>query len=230
MLIAKIMNKFYLTTPIFYINDVPHIGHAYVTVAADILARYYKEKLGEENVFFLTGTDEHGAKIAEAAKDAGKNPKEFADDIVPKFEEAWKLLNIDYSHFFRTTDPRHEKKVSEILQKIYNKGLIYEGVYEGLYCVGCEKFLAESDLVEEKCPLHPNLTPVHQKEKNYFFKLSEFKKDLIGWFEKGTVEILPKSKKSEILGKLRDELKFPGKEFLGEFLFPGTGNKLFMFG
>ena len=207
MLIAKIMNKFYLTTPIFYINDVPHIGHAYVTVAADILARYYKEKLGEENVFFLTGTDEHGAKIAEAAKDAGKNPKEFADDIVPKFEEAWKLLNIDYSHFFRTTDPRHEKKVSEILQKIYNKGLIYEGVYEGLYCVGCEKFLAESDLVEEKCPLHPNLTPVHQKEKNYFFKLSEFKKDLIGWFEKGTVEILPKSKKSEILGKLRDELK-----------------------
>src|SRR3990167_5332940 len=114
MLIAKIMNKFYLTTPIFYINDVPHIGHAYVTVAADIIARYYKQKLGEENVFFLTGTDEHGAKVATAAKEAKKDPQEFADSIVPKFKDAWELLNINYDHFFRTTDPKHEKLVQII--------------------------------------------------------------------------------------------------------------------
>src|SRR3989344_5945810 len=176
------MNKFYITTPIYYINDIPHIGHAYTTVAADIIARYYKQKLGEKQVFFLTGTDEHGAKVATAAKEAGKDPKEFADSIVPQFESAWSLLNIKYSHFFRTTDQRHEKLVKEILQRIYDKGFIYEGVYEGLYCEGCERFLTEDDLIDGKCPLHPKLTPIHQKEKNYFFKLSAFKKDLIELF------------------------------------------------
>ncbi|MBI4098126.1 MAG: methionine--tRNA ligase [Candidatus Levybacteria bacterium] len=199
--------KFYITTPIYYINDIPHIGHAYTTLAADIVARYYKQKFGSDNVFFLTGTDEHGAKVASAAKDAGKEPKEFADSIVPKFQSAWKLLNIDYSYFFRTTDPRHEKKVAEILQKIYDKGYIYEGLYEGLYCEGCEKFLTDDDVVGGKCPLHPNKTPVHQKEKNYFFKLSKFKDSLIKDFENDDVEILPVAKKNEILGKLRDELK-----------------------
>lgn len=199
------MNKFYITTPIYYINDIPHIGHAYTTVAADIIARYYKQKLGDENVMFLTGTDEHGAKIATAAKKAGKEPKEFADSIVPQFENAWKLLNVEYSHFFRTTDPRHEKLVQEILQKIKDKGLIEEGIYEGLYCEGCEKFLTETDLVDGKCPLHPNLTPIHQKEKNYFFKLSRFEKDLIELFESDEVKILPESKKKEILGKLKSD-------------------------
>lgn len=199
-------NKFYITTPIYYINDIPHIGHAYTTVAADIISRYYKQKLGDENVMLLTGTDEHGAKTAAAAKEIGVEPKEFADSIVPKFESAWESLNINYSHFFRTTDPRHEKLVQEILQKIYDKGLIYEGIYEGLYCVGCEKFLTESDLVDGKCPLHPNKTPVHQKEKNYFFKLSSFEKDLISIFENDEVKILPKSKKNEILGKLKEGL------------------------
>lgn len=197
------MNKFYITTPIYYINDIPHIGHAYTTVAADIIARYFRQKLGEENIFFLTGTDEHGAKIATAAKEANQNPQEFADSIVPKFQEAWELLNISNNHFFRTTDPRHEKLVQEILQKIYDKGFIYEGIYEGLYCEGCEKFLTEDDLENDKCPLHPNKTPVHQKEKNYFFKLSEFEKDLITKFENDEVKILPNSKKNEILGKLK---------------------------
>ena len=201
------MNKFYVTTPIYYINDIPHIGHAYTTVAADIVARYYQQKLGKENVFFLTGTDEHGAKIAAAAVKNNKNPKEYADSVVPKFKEAWKLLDINYSHFFRTTDIRHEELVSEILQKIYDKGLIEEGIYEGLYCVGCERFLNESDLVNGKCPLHPNKIPVHQKEKNYFFKLSTFKQDLIKDFTRDVVSILPDSKKKEILGKLKEELK-----------------------
>lgn len=201
------MNKFYITTPIYYINDIPHIGHAYTTVAADIIARFQKQKLGDENVFFLTGTDEHGAKVATAAKEAGKNPKDYADSVVPRFEEAWKLLNINYDHFFRTTDVRHEKLVREILQKINRKGLIKEGVYEGLYCEGCEKFLSESDLVNGKCPLHPNKTPIKQKEKNYFFKLSQFQDGLIKDFKTGIVKILPETRKNEILGKLKEELK-----------------------
>lgn len=205
MLEEATMNKFYVTTPIYYINDIPHIGHAYTTVAADVIARYYKEKLGQENVLFLTGTDEHGAKIAEAAKKENKEPKAFADEIVPKFQEAWAELNINYSHFFRTTDPRHEKLVQEILKKIKDKDLIYEGIYEGPYCVGCERFYTEDELIDGKCPLHPNVTPVNQKEKNYFFKLSNFEKELIELFEKDDVKILPKSKKSEILGKLRSD-------------------------
>ena len=199
------MNKFYISTPIYYINDIPHIGHAYTTVAADVIARYYKQKIGDENVFFLTGTDEHGAKVATAAKSAGKDPKEFADSIIPKFENAWKSLNINYSHFFRTTDERHEKIVGEILQKIYDKKLIYEDVYEGLYCEGCERFLTEDELVNGKCPLHPSLEPKHQKENNYFFKLSEFNDDLIRLFETDEVAILPESRKNEILGKLKSD-------------------------
>ena len=200
-----VMNKFYISTPIYYINDVPHIGHAYTTVAADVIARYFKEKLGDENIFFLTGTDEHGAKVSSAAKEAGKEPLEFANSIVPQFESAWELLNINYSYFFRTTDPRHEKIVGVILQKIYDKGFIYEGIYEGLYCEGCEKFLTEEDLESGKCPLHPNKTPVRQKEKNYFIKLSQFRQDLIRLFETEEVKILPESRKNEILGKLKSE-------------------------
>lgn len=192
----------YITTPIYYVNDVPHIGHAYTTVAADTIARYWKQKLGANNVFFLTGTDEHGAKVAQSAEERGVTPKEYADQVSPRFQEAWDLLNIKYDYFIRTTDPNHEKFAAEVLQKIYDKGFIYEDVYEGLYCVGCEKFLAEADLVDSKCPLHPNSEPVHQKEKNYFFKLSLFEKDLISWFENGDVIISPTTRKNEVLGKL----------------------------
>lgn len=201
------MNKLYVTTPIYYVNDVPHIGHAYSTIAADVLARYWREKLGPKDVFFLTGTDEHGVKVAQAAKEAGQTPKEFADSVSPRFEEAWKLLNIMPNFFIRTTDPRHEKLVTEILQKIYDSGYIYEGVYEGLYCEGCERFLAEGDLVDGHCPLHPNKESTYQKEKNYFFKLSSFKDQLIRLFESGEVEILPESRKNEVLGKLKQELQ-----------------------
>lgn len=201
------MNKYYITTPIYYVNDVPHIGHAYTTAAADVLSRYWRQRLREEKVFFLTGADEHGAKVAQAAKVAGQNPKEFADVVVTRFQDSWKLLNIGYNHFIRTTDPRHEKIVQEVLQKIYEKGLIYKGVYEGLYCEGCEKFLSKEDLVNGKCPLHPNKEPIQQREKNYFFKLSSFKERLTEIFSKDEYAILPASRKNEILGKLQNGLQ-----------------------
>ena len=199
------MTRFYITTPIYYVNDVPHIGHAYTTVAADVLARYHKQ-VGD-STFFLTGTDEHGVKVAQAAKEAGKDPKKYADAVVPRFQDAWKLLEIDYDYFIRTTDPRHEKIAQDTLQKVYDNGYIYEDVYEGLYCEGCEKFVTEDDLVDGKCPLHPNKKPVHQKEKNYFFKLSKFQKQLIKLFKTSEVQILPGSRKNEVLGKLRENLQ-----------------------
>jgi len=144
--------KFYITTPIYYVNDVPHIGHAYTTIAADVLSRYYKSK-GEE-VFFLTGVDEHGAKIAEAAKAAGKEPKEFVDSLVPAFQNTWKNLNVEYSEFFRTTNPAHEKIVQKFVSDLKEKGFIEKRKYEGLYCVDCERFLLPDELSDGKCPDH----------------------------------------------------------------------------
>jgi len=201
------LSKFYVTTPIYYANSEPHCGSAYTTIAADIVARYFREKFGKENVLSLVGTDEHGQKIAEEADKSGEQPKEYVDNLVPKFKKAWKQLNIDYDVFMRTTDASHEKLVKEVLQKIYDKGLIYAGEYEGWYCVGCEKFLTEKDLVDSKCPLHPNKKPVFQKEKNYFFKLKSFEKKLIDLFESEQVQILPRYRRNEILNRLKDGLE-----------------------
>lgn len=195
--------KFYVTTTIYYVNDVPHIGHAYTTLAGDVVARYWRQKLGKENVFFLTGTDEHGQKIQQTAEENGQTPKEFADAVAPRFQEAWKLLNIKYDHFIRTTDPRHEKVAQDLLQKIYDAGYVYKGTYEGLYCVGCEKFLTETDLVDNKCPLHPNKNPVHQKEENYFLKLKELSKRVLEKIENNEYEILPPFRKNEIVSRLK---------------------------
>lgn len=195
--------KFYITTPIYYVNDVPHIGHTCTTVAADILARFKKQK-GEE-VFFLTGVDEHGQKIAQEAEKEGLTPKEFCDKIAPRFQEAWKDLNIDFDFFIRTTDQRHEKVVAEVLQKIYDKGDIYKGKYEGWYCVGCEKFLTETELVDRHCPLHPPEKTVWKSEDNWFFKLSKYVPEIIKIIEdEKTNYIFPAGKKSEILAKLKD--------------------------
>lgn len=195
--------KYYVTTPIYYVNAAPHIGSAYTTLAADILARYYRIKLGKDNVFFLTGTDEHGQKIAQSAKEKGISPLEFADSIVPKFKKAWKLLNISYDYFIRTTDPKHEKVVSELLQKVYDAGYIYEGVYEGPYCIGCEAFYKESELVNGRCPLHPNKEISYQKEKNYFLKLKDLvNKKVLPKLESGEYNILPPERKNEILSRI----------------------------
>lgn len=198
------MSKYYITTPIYYINDVPHIGHAYTTIAADVQARYHKAK--GDDVFFLTGTDEHGAKIAEAATQAGKEPREFVNSLVPVFKDAWKKLNIEYSEFFRTTDPKHEKIVVEIIKKLQCKGLIEKKKYEGLYCIGCEKYLKPEELVDGKCPDHKT-KPVKQSEENYFFKLSKFSNELERMIEQGQFIIEPASRRNEVLGKIKQGLE-----------------------
>ncbi len=192
-------SKFYITTPIYYVNDKPHIGHAYTTIVADVLARFYREKFGNDSVFFLTGTDEHGAKVAEAAQKANLSPQEFTDQVSARFKEAWQNLEIDYDHFIRTTDANHAKIVVEILKKMKEGGHLYEGDYEGLYCVGCERFINESELVDGKCPDH-NRVPEKLTEKNWFFNLQKFLPKVKAAIESDELLIYPKTRKNEVLG------------------------------
>jgi len=198
--------KKFITTPIYYINDKPHIGHAYTTVAADVLSRYYKSK--GEDVFFLTGTDEHGAKITEAAEKAGKKPKEFVDSLIPKFETAWKNLNIEYDQFFRTTNPDHEKIVQEFILKLKENGYVEKKKYEGLYCVGCERFLQKDELIDGKCPDHGS-EPKLQSEENYFFLLKKAAKDFdhTNVIKSDKLKIGTVGRKNEILGKIDNGLE-----------------------
>jgi len=197
--------KFYITTPIYYVNDKPHIGHACTTIVADIIARYHK--LLDDDVFFLTGTDEHGAKVAQEAAKAGLVPQDFVDKVSRTFEEIWPKLGIKTDFFIRTTNPEHKKIVQEVIRKIYKKGDIYKARYEGFYCVGCEKFITETDLVDGKCPFHPNQEPQKQSEENYFFKLSKYARPLIKAIEdpkdKNHYQISPPGKKEEILSRLK---------------------------
>jgi len=195
--------KFYVTTPIYYPNDVPHLGHAYTTIAADILSRWNKI-LGKE-VFFLTGTDEHGKKIERISKEKGKTPKQFIDELVPKFKEAWRKLNIQYNYFIRTTDKEHEKVVREVLQKVYDKGDIYLGEYEGYYCTGCEAYYTEKDLINGCCPIHKKKVEI-LKEKSYFFRLSKYKKKLLDLYEKNKGFISPENRRKEIINRVKEGL------------------------
>src|SRR3989344_1271669 len=196
--------KFYVTTPIYYTNASPHLGGAYTTIAADILARWNR-LLGKE-VFFLTGTDEHGQKIQETAEKAEKTPKEFVDGIAKEFKEAFKLLNVSNDNFIRTTDPYHEKEVKQILQELYDKKYIYKGFYEAYYCIGCEQYKTESDLVDGKCPLH-NREPELRKEEAYLFKLSKFQDKLLNLIKKGELNIQPKERRKEIIDFIEGGLK-----------------------
>lgn len=202
------MNKtFYLTTPIYYVNARPHIGHAYTTLAADIIARYHKQKLGKESVFFLTGTDEHGAKVAEAASLANKDPQSFCDEVVQEFKEAWKALNINYNHFIRTTDALHEKKAAEFLTALKEKGALYEGDYVGLYCTGCESFITPSQLDENgNCPDHQK-RPEMITEKNWFFALRNYLPRVEELVRNDTLRIEPALRKLEVLGLFKQGLE-----------------------
>ncbi len=196
--------KFYVTTPIYYPSDIPHIGHAYTTIAADILARWHKIK--GDDVFFLTGTDDHGKKIAQTAENAGKSPKEFTDELVPKFKEAWKKLNLRYDRFIRTTDKDHEKVVKKILKKVYDKGDIYLGEYEGYYCTECEAYYTEKDLVDGCCPIH-KIKVERLKEESYFFKLSKYQKKLLELYEKNPEFVSPKNRRREVINRVKEGLR-----------------------
>jgi methionyl-tRNA synthetase len=197
------MKKFYITTPIYYPNSEPHIGTAYTTIVCDVLARWNK-LLGNE-VFFLTGTDEHGKKIENVAKENNQNPKEFVDSMLIKFKEAWTQLNINYDRFIRTTDKDHEEVVQNILQKIYDNKDIYLGEYEGYYCTSCEAYYVENDLKDLKCPIH-NIKIEKLKEKSYFFKLSKYQKKLLDFFEKNPKFIEPEFRKKEIIKRVKEGL------------------------
>jgi len=194
-------NKFYITTPIYYVNDEPHIGHAYTTVVGDVLARYHRQK--GDDVFYLTGTDEHGAKIAESAKAKGIDTQEFCNQTSAKFVKAWESLNISNDYFIRTTNKDHKEAVSKIFQTFYDKALLEEKEYEGLYCVGCEKFLSEKDLVDNRCPDHKR-EPEILKEKNWFFKLEQFLPKIEELITKDEIKILPVTRKNEVLALINE--------------------------
>jgi methionyl-tRNA synthetase len=195
----------YITTPIYYVNDVAHIGHAYTTIIADMLARY--SRLTGLNTFLLTGTDEHGQKIAQSAEARGKTPKEYADEISGKFRTLWDDFDISYNKFIRTTDEEHKLGVQKAFETMYNKGDIYKGEYEGFYCVSCETFFTEKQLVDEQfCPDCGRATSI-VKEESYFFKLSKYEDKLIKWYEENEDCILPRAKKNEISNFVKSGLR-----------------------
>jgi methionyl-tRNA synthetase len=198
---TKMNKKFYITTPIYYVNDIPHIGHAYTTVAADILAR--RNRLLGNEVFFLTGTDEHGQKVEKAAKENGRSPKEHADLMVGNFKELWKRLNISNDGFIRTTDDAHIKTVQGLLQMLLDRGEIEKREYSGWYCTPDERFWTEKDLINGQCPDCGR--PVEQiHEENYFFLMSRYQERLIEYIEKNPDYILPETRRNEVLGFLRN--------------------------
>jgi len=201
-----IPDKFYVTTPIYYVNDIPHIGHAYTTLAADILARH--NRLRGREVFFLTGTDEHGQKVEKAAQEKGRTPKEHADLMVANFKSLWLKLNIKHDAFIRTTDSEHVKTVQSLLQDLYEKGKIEKRLYSGWYCIPDERFWTEKELINGNCPECKR--PVENiSEENYFFLMSKYQDRLIQYIEENTTYIVPETRKNEVLG-------FLGNNVLGD--------------
>lgn len=194
---------FFVTTPIYYVNDVPHIGHAYTTVAADVLARYHR--LAGDTVLFITGTDEHGQKVQEAARKRGISPQQHCDEMVLRYRELWSALTISHDDFIRTTEERHKKIVQAILTSLYEKGDIYKTSYEGWYCVPDERFWTEKDLVNGRCPECGREVQKIQ-ESNYFFRMSNYQQWLISYIEEHQDFILPRTRRNEIAGFLRQPL------------------------
>jgi len=212
--------KFYVTTPIYYPTASPHLGNAYTTLAADVISRWYK-LLGYD-VFFLTGTDEHGQKLAEAAKKEGMEPKQYVDMLVEKFKEAWKKLNIAYDGFIRTTDKKHEEIVKKIIKKIYDNGDLYKGYYEGFYCIPCESYWTEKDLVDGKCP-SCGREVTRFKEEAYFFRLSKYQQKLLELYRENPNFVLPETRMNEIVRRVEEGLRdvsFTRKTFRWGVEFP----------
>jgi methionyl-tRNA synthetase len=195
--------RFYITTPIYYVNSLPHLGHAYTTIVADALARFYR--LQGYEVFFLTGTDEHGDKIAKAAEAQGKTPKQFVDEIANTFKETWDKLGLNYSYFIRTTSDKHKRVVQHVLQTLFDKGEFYLDEYEGNYCFGCERFLTTKELDEKGLCKDHKAPPVYLKEKNYFFNLEKYRGWLKDYLSKNEV-IYPSFYREEVLNLLEEPL------------------------
>jgi len=198
--------RYYLTTPIYYVNASPHIGHAYTTIAADVLVRHHRQR-GDET-FFLTGTDEHGSKVYRVAEEQGLDPKVYVDEIVEKYwRELPKRVDAEYDFFIRTTDEGHKRFVQEFLQRIYDNGDIYQDVYSGLYCVQCEEFKSESELVDGLCPDH-GIPPERIEETNWFFRLSAYQERLLALYDERPDFVLPSHRYNEarsfIEGGLQD--------------------------
>jgi methionyl-tRNA synthetase len=197
-------NKYYITTPIYYVNDLPHIGHTYSTVAADILKRYHK-LLGKDS-FLLVGTDENSQKSSEAAGRAGLTTEEYVQEMSTKWEQTWQKLGISYNNFIRTTSEEHKKGVYDFFTLVEKKGDIYKGEYIGLYCKGCEAFVTEKELVDNLCPIH-KLPPEEIKEENYFFRLSKYKEDLLKLYQDNPEFIQPESRRREIINYVQNHLE-----------------------
>ncbi len=197
--------NFYITTPIYYVNDVPHIGHAYTTIAADVLNRWHKS--GGENSYFLTGTDEHGQKIQTVAEKRGMTPQALCDEVVQNFQRLWTALNIKNDDFIRTTDPRHEKVVQEVFRRLMASGDIYKGEYEGWYCVPCETYVPEAQMGEgQTCPdCHRPLTKM--TEETYFFRLSKYAEPLLKFYEEHPDAIMPKKRYNEVVSFIKSGLR-----------------------
>ncbi len=191
------MPRYYLTTAIDYVNSRPHLGTAYEKVAADVIARY--KRLCGDDVHFLMGNDEHSQNVFKEAAAKGIDPLTYCDEMEQVFRRTWERLDVSFDDFIRTTEPRHRAGVTEIARRIYQTGDIYEGVYEGWYCVGCEEFKQEKDLVDGNCPLHPTLTPEWIREKNYFFRLSRYQRPLLDHFAAHPEFIRPDIRRNEIL-------------------------------
>ncbi|MBI4044572.1 MAG: methionine--tRNA ligase [Candidatus Diapherotrites archaeon] len=198
------MKKFYITTAIDYPSARPHLGHAYEKTVSDSLARWHR-LLGEE-VFFSTGTDEHGLKIQRKARQAKKTPREFVDEMSAEFKKLCAEWDISFDRFIRTTDPDHEEVSRKIFQKVFDKGDIYLGEYEGLYCADCEQYYLEKDLVNGNCPVHGTKAEL-VREPSYFFRMSKYQKQLLDFFEKNPGFILPRARKAEIVNRVKEGLR-----------------------
>jgi len=200
---ARQRGTFYATTPIFYVNAAPHIGHAYTTTLVDVVTRFHR--LRGDDTFFLTGTDEHGEKVAKAAQQAGKTPQQYVDGVAAQFRATWDRLGIQYDEFIRTTEERHQKVVREVLQRVYDNGDIFYGEYSGLYCVGAERFVTEKEIVDGKCP-ESDEPPEYRTEANYFFRMEKYRPWLRETLEENPDLIRPERYRNEVLAMLREPI------------------------
>ena len=196
------MKDFFITTPIYYANAQPHLGHAYTTITADVLKRLWQQQ--GQKAFLLVGTDEHGLKIQKKAEVARETPQQFVNKVTCKFKKTWERLGIGYDYFIRTTNKRHQAAVQRVLEELYQRGAVYKGQYEGLYCVGCEQFKQKSDLVNGKCPDH-NLIPEKLKEESYLLKMGEKQVELLEKIKKDEFKIRPEKYRREIISFLEKQ-------------------------